>query len=40
MFNNDNYLEIYTHTDYPTGGEIISAFTANTEYYFAIGGMI
>ena len=40
MFNNDNYLEIYTHTDYPTGGEIIAGFDAGTEYYFAIGGMI
>lgn len=40
MFNNDNYLEIYTHTDYPTGGDIIAGFDTDTEYYFAIGGMI
>ena len=40
MYKDDNYLEIYTHTDYPKGGEIISAFTNDTEYYFAIGGMI
>ena len=40
MFKDDNYLEIYTHTDYPSGGEIISGFTNDTEYYFAIGGMI
>ena len=40
MFRDDNYLEIYTHTSYPTGGEIIAAFDPDTEYYFAIGGMI
>ena len=40
MFKDDNYLEIYTHTDYPTGGEVIAAFTGGQEYYFAIGGVI
>ena len=40
MVYDDNYLEIYTHTDYPQGGDIISAFADGTEYYFAIGGII
>ena len=40
MFKDDKYLEIYSHTDYPSGGDIISSFDADLEYYFSIGGMI
>ena len=40
MFNDDNYLEIYTHTDYPQGGEVISRFDDGRDYHFSIGGMI
>lgn len=40
MFKDDNYLEIYTHTDYPQGGDVISRFDDGRAYYFSIGGMI
>ena len=40
MFKDDNYLEIYTHTDYPQGGEVISRFDDGRDYHFSIGGMI
>jgi len=42
MFKSDNYLEIYTHTDYPSGNSssIISPFDDDRDYYFTIGGLI
>jgi hypothetical protein len=40
MFKDDNYLEIYTHTDYPSGSAIISSFDKDVEYYFSVGGII
>ena len=40
MFKDDNYLEIYSHKDYPSGGDIIAGFEDDVEYYFSIGGII